>query len=124
MTAVITDADIREAALVGLRDQLRTLLSRHEYGAGKKLQELVERSLASHQGVIEAQIDKALSEALRSPEFTDVLRAEMLHAMRKKFVGVFDGVMHAAGKRAAQDHRAREAIKTAVGQPASTARGV
>ena len=122
MTAVITDADIREAALVGLRDQLRTMLSRHEYGAGKKLQELVIKSLESKQGIIEAQVDKALAEALMSPEFTEVLRAEMIHAMRKKFVGAFDGVMHAAGKRAAQDQLGREAIKSAVISQATSPR--
>lgn len=114
MTEVITDADIREATLNGIRDQLRSLLSRTEYGAGRKLQELVVSTLESKQGAISAQVDKALTEALMSPEFTALLRDEMLCAMRKKFVGTFDGVMHAAGKRAAQDALARDAIKDAV----------
>ena len=84
---MITDAQIQEAALAGLRDQLRIVLSRGECGAGKRLEELVTQTIEANQPAIESQVEKALMDALQSPEFVAVLRAEMLQAMTRKFAG-------------------------------------
>jgi len=121
---MITDAQIQEAALAGLRDQLRIVLSRGECGAGKRLEELVTQTIEANQSAIESQVEKALMDALQSPEFVAVLRAEMLQAMTRKFAGTFDGVMRAAGKRAAQDRLAQSAIRDAVTGDTTKFRGV
>lgn len=111
---MITDPQIQEAALAGLRDQIRTMLSRREYGVGKRLEELVTKTIEANQSMIDSQVEKALVDALQSPEFLAALRAEMLKAMTKAFAGTFAGVMHAAGKRAAQNRLTQNALKDAV----------
>ena len=111
---MITDTQIQEAALAGLRDQLRNMLSRREYGVGRRLEELVTKTIEANQSTVESLVEKALLDALQSPEFVEMLRAEMLKAMTKKFAGTFDGVMHAAGKKSAQDRLTQNAIRDAV----------
>lgn len=110
---MINEQEMKAAALRGLESEIRQSLS-NRWGVGAKLDAVVTRTIEQNMPIVEAQINKALLEALGSPEFVTKLGDEMIRAMRGKFAGTFDGVMRAAGKKLAQDELARDAIVRAV----------
>ena len=97
------DQDKVERLVVqGLREELNSAM-RHQWGTGQKLRNIVDTTIAAHEAEIAAQVKKAVIAAINSEAFMQMARDVMLHSMSNKFAGAFDGVMRAAGKRAAQD---------------------
>jgi hypothetical protein len=107
---MLTESEIRQAALEGLRGQIRVMLAEQRWGPGQRLNQLVSKCIEESLPTVERQIGVALVQALQSPEFVAQLRVEMTQAMRNKFAGAFHAVMHSAGKRAAQDRLIVEAV--------------
>ena len=111
---MISEAEMRAAAIRGLESQIKESLRDRRWGPGLKLETIMDAVIAERQKDIEASIRMAIVQACASPEFVAAVRADTVKAMSNKMAGAFEGVMRAAGKRLAQDQIAREAIVAAV----------
>lgn len=98
----IDQQKIEQLLLAGLREELNSAM-RSQWGTGQKLRNMVDDVIGKNTAAIEKQIKIAVLEAIQSDEFVQMARDVMLGAMKSKFSGAFEGVMRAAGKRAAQD---------------------
>lgn len=107
---MITDDELKAAALRGLEYQVQRLFAESRWGVGELFGKIVTQTIEKQQLALEAQISLAVTKALNSPEFVTKLHTAIIDAMSKKFAGTFDGVMHAAGKRAALDKLTHDRI--------------
>jgi Asp-tRNA(Asn)/Glu-tRNA(Gln) amidotransferase B subunit len=109
----IDQEKMERLVVAGLKDELASAM-RSQWGTGQKLRQMVDNTISFHQNDIQAQIVVAVKAAINSPEFVEMARQSMLLAMKDKFSGAFEGVMRAAGKRAAQDELAVKQLAAAI----------
>jgi hypothetical protein len=93
----------------GLRAEMRSALA-NRWGVGRKIDEVVTRTVEENIPLIEREIKAAMLDALRSEDFRKRIQGEIVTAMKNKFSGTFDGVMRAAAKKFAQDTISAKAI--------------
>lgn len=109
---MITDSEMKAAVLRGLEAEVKILLSR-QYGAGGTLQKVLDETVSANLSALRTQITTAVLALTREASFVTLLRDEIIRASKGKFKGTFDGVLHAAAKRAADDALIRDAIVSA-----------
>lgn len=108
----ISDDQLQRVIIDACRDKIASEL-RSSYGPGAKLGALVARVIDAERETLAGMITQATRDALSSPEFQAMLRAELLRAISSKFKGTFDGVLHAAAKKAANNKVLRDSIVSA-----------
>lgn len=100
---IVFSADaLQRAAVAGITAELSAAM-RNQYGTGERLRKMVNDTIEKNTPLIERQIQAAILDALKAPEFAGMVRDAILAGLKGKFAGAFEGVLRAAGKKAAQD---------------------
>lgn len=115
----LNEEDLKRIVIKGLENELRSVMM-SSYGVGPKVKKMAEDAIANNQQLLSDTLQTAFLAALDSPEFAEMTRKAMLDAMKGKFTGVFDGVMRAAGKKAAQEQLLATTLASKMAEPTGT----